>query len=362
VKSLEETVNQWRLETEALQPSPVLLARLEETLGSLAGRVPIPEPVPADHANDGRSVPPSKPGPAEHRRASWLRTPPVGPAILLAGCLIILGGVGLLRYRIAVHEGVYVKARPPEPTALTRKPITQSFGCGEDVTYQRCDMKVFDFEFVTATRSVVLLHFQSQNVSEGEVIVSVNGADMGRLPADSLNAADVSHEFVVPSDLLQRGHRNKFIFDNVRNPPASDTWRIWNLWVEVVPLPEESGEDLLREAHDAYLRGQRRAEHRDVGASNRYEAWLDFRRAWLLLESLPEPKPELYMLARTKMRDSQHELDMECQKQLMEVRGYYSHKDWSTARSALDVIEREFPHSDQACPLRAAELRAELAL
>ena len=30
----------------------------------------------------------------------------------------------------------------------------------------------------------------------------------------------------------------------------------------------------------------------------RYEAWREFRNAWLMLEAHPEPKPELYLLAR----------------------------------------------------------------
>ncbi|HEX4621033.1 MAG TPA: hypothetical protein VH208_05630, partial [Myxococcaceae bacterium] len=96
--------------------------------------------------------------------------------------------------------------------------------------------------------------------------------------------------------------------------------------------------------------------------SNRYEAWLDFRRAWLLLESHPNPKPELYMLSRTKMHDVQKELDNECQKILMEARQYYSHKDWPGTRATLDHVKDFFPNNDQACPLRAEQVREELSL
>lgn len=137
---------------------------------------------------------------------------------------------------------------------------------------------------------------------------------------------------------------------------------MWNLWVEIALLPEIPIHQLKREAEDAFSRGQQAFERRDVGANNRYEAWRQFRVAWLMLEGHPEPKPELYLLARDQMRRAQQELDRTCAKLILEAQRYYNQRDWNAARSTLDHMRDYFPNKDQPCYFKPDELRDEYGL
>ena len=119
----------------------------------------------------------------------------------------------------------------------------------------------------------------------------------------------------------------------------------------------------MRDATESYQRGQQNLERRDVGAQNRYEAWKNFRNCWLMLESLPEGKrPELYLLARDKVREAQDVLDRKCSQLLLEVVKFYNLKDWISARSTLDQVNAFFPANDQPCPWRAEQKRTEYGL
>lgn len=221
-------------------------------------------------------------------------------------------------------------------------------------------MKVFTFEYVAPLQAVVILHFQARDISQDEVAVTVNGTDVGKVPADTLNAAERSHELVVPPALLKKGDKNTVIFDSTQNPPGADPWRIWNVWVEISQLPELPPDQLLREANTTFQRGVLNFERRDIGAGNRYEAWKDFRTTWLMLESHPEPKPELYHLARTKMKEAQLELDRKCSQLMLTVETLFNQHQFDAARGELDHVRHYFPANDQPCPWRAEQKRAEL--
>jgi hypothetical protein len=284
----------------------------------------------------------------------------VRTAVIGAGGLFVAGLIGLAFYMVASDNGG--PKAGPEPHVLGRKPIEASFGLGDGVTYNRPDMKVFDFEFRSATDAVVLLHYQSRDISDGEVVVTVNGTDVGKVPADTLSSLEVSHELVIPPQALKKAQNNKIIFDNVHNPPGDDPWRIWNVWIEAIPLPQESPDDLKRDADLAYKRAEKRWEDKDIGAENRYEAWKEFRNAWLLLEAHPNPKPELYQLSKIKIRETQQELDRFCSQLMLEAEGDYNRKDWNAARATLDHVKDFFPANDQPCPLRAEQKRTEWGL
>jgi hypothetical protein len=297
----------------------------------------------------------------------WLKlfwidaTMPVRVAVSAGLAAMALGCVAALFYAV-LGDSTPKPVIAPEPNVLRRAPIEASFGLGDGVTYPRPDMKVFSFEFLSATRAVVILHFQAMDISEGEVVVTVNGADVGKVPPDSLDTADVSHEIVIPPQMLKKGQKNELIFDNVRNPPGTETWRIWNIWIEIVPLPEESVEDLMRDATSVYGAAELKMERRDVGAVNRYEAWKGFRDAWLKLESHPDPKPELYQMARTKMHEAQKELDAKCSQLMLETQSAFNHNDWKSAAGTLDHVKDFFPANDQPCLLRAEQLRYKMGL
>jgi len=267
--------------------------------------------------------------------------------------IAVLGGLAYL----ATHEPGRSAPAYPEPARLEGIPVEDSFGEGEGVTWRRTDMKMFAFEFTAPTRAVVILHFQARDISQGEVAISVNGAEVGSVPPDSLNASERTHEVIVPAGVLKKGEPNQLIFDNTRNPPEKDPWRVWNLWVETALLPEIPVEQLKREAQMSFDRGVLQFTRKDVGAANRYEAWKEFRNAWLNLEAHPEPRPELYRLSREKMKEAQQELDITCSKLMLEVEEYINQKDWVKARATLDYVKAYFPGNDQPCPFRAEAKR-----
>jgi len=249
-----------------------------------------------------------------------------------------------------------------EPTALTRTAIKESFGLGVGVTYPHPDAKAFDFEFRSLGRMVVVLHFQSRDISEGEVVVNVNGAHLGPVPADLIDVEGVFHQMVIRSDLLKNGEPNRISFKSTRNPLRADPWRIWNLWVETIALPQLPPDPLLHEASAIFRRAEQTFARREVAASNRYTAWKDFRSVWLTLEALPDPKPDLSSRAQDRMREAQRELDRLCANLMLQLQRSFVLKDGAAARDALDEIKNYFPGPDHPCPWKAEQRRAELKL
>ena len=247
-----------------------------------------------------------------------------------------------------------------EPTALTRTAIEESFGLGVGVTYPHPDAKAFDFEFRTPGRAVVVLHFQSRDISEGEVVVHVNGAHLGAVPGDLIDVEGVFHQMAIRSDLLKNGEPNRISFKSTRNPPRADPWRIWNLWVETIALPRLPPGPLLHEASAIFRRAEQTFARREVAASNRYTAWKDFRSVWLTLEALPDPKPELSSRAQDRMREAQRELDRLCANLMLQLQRSYVLKDGAAVRDALDEIKNYFPGPDHPCPWKAEQRRAQL--
>lgn len=293
----------------------------------------------------------------------WLEATDRTKKLLFAGAGILgLAFLGLIGWLI-VRAPSSGPSAGPEPDTLARKPIEASFGLGEGVTFNRPDMKVFEFEYLSPTDAVAIITYQALDISQGEVVVIANGQELAQVPADTLASRDRLLEVVVPAKVLKRGEKNQIIFDNTRNPPGHESWRIWNARVEPIPLPEGTPEQLVMNARKSFDRGVRNLEQLMVGASNGYEAWKNFRNAWLSLEGHPEPKPELYLLARDKMREAQLELDRTCSKLMLEVQTYYNQNNWDAARASLDHVADFFPNpNDQLCPRRAEQKRYELGL
>lgn len=291
----------------------------------------------------------------------WLDASDRTRKLIFAGAGVLgLALVGLVAFLI-LDDGPGPK-KVAEPDVLTRTPIEQSFGLGEGVDFERPDMKVFEFEYLSPTAAVAILTYQALNISQGEVAIIVNGQELATVPPDTLGSNDKLLEVYIPPSTLKRGEKNQVIFDNTRNPPGEDTWKIWNVRIDPVPLPEGTPEELLASAKASFERAVRNAERESIGASNLYEAWKDFRNAWLSLE-LVEPKPELYLLARDKMKETQAKLDRKCAQLMLEVETFYNQKNWDAARATLDHVKEYFPNeNDQLCPRKAEQKRYEYGL
>ncbi|WP_163996194.1 FHA domain-containing protein [Pyxidicoccus caerfyrddinensis] len=287
-------------------------------------------------------------------------TPAIRSGILGGGAAMVLGIFGLL-YWLVLSDGE-TQHKGEEPSVLNAQPIRDSFGLGPDVTWERADMKVFSWEYTAATKAVVILHYQAQGISKDEVVVSVNGVDVGKVPPDTLASQDRPLELMIPAPNLKKGEPNRIIFDNTKNPPGEEPWVIWNVWVERALLPDLLPEELAQKANESFKRGRKYFDTPDIGARNRYEAWKAFREAWLMLEAHPEPKPDLYFDAQERLKTAQQELDRTCAKLLLEVEGYYNQGNYKAASATLDHVKEYFPEYDQPCATRAENKRSEYGL
>lgn len=299
------------------------------------------------------------PGPIAKFKLFWIEASVgVRRGVIACSVLLALGGVAGA-YWYVINQDFTGGPSGTEPSELSNKAIGDSFGVGPGVTWQHSDSKTFTWEYTAATRAVVILHFQAQGISQGEVMVAVNGVDVGLVPADTLASRDRPLELMIPPNLLKKGEVNRIAFDNTKNPPAEDEWRVWNVRVEKALLPELPPDELVTKAKESYARGKLNAQRADVGARNRYEAWKSFREAWLLLEAHPDPKPDLYEEAQEQMREAQKELDRTCAKLLLETEGYYNQRNYKAARDTLDHIQEYFPEFDQPCRMHSENKRSE---
>jgi hypothetical protein len=340
----------------ARSPSPPALA-------PAAGASPVPAPQAAGlTAAERARIRRQSSGPVAQFKLFWMESRPgVRRGVVAGSLLVVFSVLGLVSW--LALSGQTQSSRGPEPEVLGSKMLKDSFGLGPGVTWEQSDAKAFRWEYTAATRAMAILHFQAQGISEGEVVVTVNGRDVGKVPADVANAQDRSLEVVVPAQFLKKGEPNLIVFDNTKNPPGDDPWRIWNLRLEKVLLPEIPPEQLMQEARVAYALGRRNMDTAMVGARNQYEAWKAFRKAWLLLEAHPEPRPDLYFEARERMKESQRELDRICAKLLLEVESYVHLKNWQAASATLNHVREYFPdETDQVCAWKAEVRRYELGL
>jgi hypothetical protein len=350
---VDDKLGTWRRVTEQAEPSPELLAAVLEAAPPPAARAPLSLQQPTAALTAAQRLRLLRSGPRA-RLALWWSELKLGLKVLAfaaAGLLVVAGATALLlpdEKRVALG---------PEPQALiANTPIEASFGLGEGVDYERADQKVFDFEFRSPVKLVAVLHFQARDISMNEVVVSVNGTPIDLVPADTVAVNERSNELVIPANVLVRNGLNKIAFDHTGNPPQRERWRVWNIWVEVFPLPELGRDELVRLAQEHLSRGQELWDRRVIGAENLYGAWRAFREAWLTLEALEGPHPLELTLAYDKMREAQLALDRKCSQLLLEAQSAYNQKQFEAARMTLEHVDEYFPRRDQPCPYRAEQL------
>ncbi|MGV3625418.1 MAG: FHA domain-containing protein [Archangium sp.] len=307
-------------------------------------------------------------------RARYLREGPIGRvklwwaeasqgariAVSIVTGIVLLGAIGGGVYAVMPHE---TKTRAKEPEVLTGNPVEASFGVG-DVMYERTDSKTFDFEVKSPVQVMVIVHYMSRDIaSNDEVNITVNGVEVGWLQADTLDSNEVGREKIIPANLVKRGEVNTITFDNVKNPPENDPWRIWNLWIEVAVLPERDEEGLKAVAEENFKRGVIEWEQRDIGASNRWDAYRNFREAWLALEAVPErDRPATYRLSQDRMNEAKRALDEKCKELLRKARSAYNFGKYDEARYELDHVNDFFPSRAHPCQYRSEVERQDMDL
>ena len=197
---------------------------------------------------------------------------------------------------------------------------------------------------------MVVLHYQASDISADEVMVTVNGSPQGSVPSDT--GIERELEQVLLSNHLKKGETNLVAFDNVRNPSSGkvETWRIFDLWIEITPVPDLPADELLRRANELSQKAREFYDLRDVGPENLFRAWRNYRQAWLTLVSLPEAdRPGLFRYARGEMDSLSRALDKRCRTLMLDAKRSLELRNPLKARQSLEEVARYFPTSEHRC-------------
>lgn len=278
----------------------------------------------------------------------WSELSGGGRFALFTVALCFVLGMGATLYVVFFSQDGQTGPTGPEPRSLGIQALPDSFGLGEGVTWPQPDMKSFDFEFVSPTRAVAILRFQTQGISQEEVSIAVNAVNVGWVPADTANAAEREVQQIIAPSVLKRNERNQVVFDNVRNPPGRDSWRIWNLRLEIIPVPELPPEELLETARGYVAKARAFYERKDIGAENLFLAWDNYRSAWITLEALDE-KPDLYHDVRFMLGQVAGDLDQKCGQLMLDFQRSIQFKQKKRANAVLAEVKRRFPTAAHRC-------------
>jgi pSer/pThr/pTyr-binding forkhead associated (FHA) protein len=302
----------------------------------------------AERARQRRELSKSASGKAQ---LIWQDLPrPAQLGLMGVGGLMVLGVLGFF-ISVMVQSGPQKKKEPGTLTPNSA-PIAESFGSGDGVYFnRRSDMKTFTFTTASPTQVVGVLHYQAKNISKDEVTISLNGTELGSIAPDNIDPESRELDVVLPAADIKAREDNTLIFDNVQNPPGSEDWQIWNVWLEIIPVPELSPDQADARAKDEIARAQKFYDNKGVGAESLFKSWKTYREAWLLLEATPNRNEALHQIARTRMREIRPELDAVCSRMLVEYKKIMNQRpqDLVKAKAQLQDIFRYFPTREHPC-------------
>jgi hypothetical protein len=277
--------------------------------------------------------------------------------ILALGVVGAVLGVGLIQ----VFRPPPTRELPPEPAVLSPTPITFSFGLG-DVDYEHSDFKELRFDVAAPTAAAVLVHYQAQDISPDEVSISVNGTEVGFVPAD-VGLPDRELEALLSQFAIKRNASNVVVFDNVKNPPGHERWRISHLWMELIPVPETGKEAALAGARAALERGATSEKQHESGDDMLFRAWRAYREGWLSLLALrDEERGPLFSELKRRCDSVRFALDTQCGTLMLDAKKQMELKNPDAAREILEGVPRFFPTKDHPCHALAEEKLAEYEL
>jgi hypothetical protein len=293
----------------------------------------------------------------------WLQLgKPARVAVSVVLSALVLGALGGLV--VLAYPTKAVKKLEPTELVPNYEPIPESFGLGDGVTFERSDLKALEFSFASSTKVVGVLHYQAKWISKGEVTIELNGTELGAVPADVIDTDSRELDVVLPSSLVKVGEKelNQLVFDNTANPPGKEDWKVWNLWVELIPIPEMAAADAAARAREDIEKASKYFEAKDIGAVNLFQAWKTYRDAWLLLEATPSRPEELLESARVRMKEIRDMLNRTCNTKLVVYKQVMQAKnpDYVRARWILEDISNYFPTREHPCHNTSRRLLMEL--
>lgn len=330
-------------------PSPKSLQRRGSSAPVRAGRgAPGDEPVAISAAERARAR--RELGKSNTGRVMLLWSDLPLPGKIAVG---VFGGGAIIAALVLAVMAIMPKRVERKIETITLSPngqaVPESYGLGDDVDFEQPDMKSFDFSFASPTAIVGVLHYQARDCSKEEVSIALNSVQLSFVPPDTVEVAQRQLEIVLPSNQLKIDDPNEIVFDNIQNPPGEDSWRIWNVWVEVIPIPQMSAEEAGRRAKEDLERAARMYDLRTVGAMNLFRSWKQYRDAWLLLEATPDRPPELLEIARARMREIRPELDRKCSGMLVDYQKEMNQR-YPNVKVAREVLQNIPSHFEKEHP------------
>ena len=244
--------------------------------------------------NEAREIAPrSGPGSVSRLRVRLLALPVRTRAIGLAGMALILCGLAALALRAG--DGT----RCPSVVALDDAARSYSFGHAD--AQVECGRSV-QFGFTAAASRRVLLHYQASGAIEGRNLeIRLNGKHLAWARSGN---GDEEQVLLLPDRSLRTDAGNIIAFAQTDGDGA---WVVAKVRAEVLAVAPGDG----RAAREAYERGRRKLDERQVAPRNLYDAWKSFTIARRFLEGL-DPKPPLYVEVAELIKDTERDLDKEC--------------------------------------------------
>ncbi len=329
-----------------------LPAKRNNALASMTTQPPSSEPVELSAADRLRKRRDQQKSAVGRIAMQWADLPKAARfAFAAVGGLMVLGTLGFVVMQV-IPKDTGPKRVEPTDLIVNAAGLKDSFGLGEEATWQRADMKLFNFTLASPTQVVAVLHYGARDISKEEVTVTVNGAEVGFVPPDTLDAnRDI--ELVLPPNIVKPREGNQLVFDSTRNPPGNESWRVFNIWIEIIPIPELSAEETARLAKDNIISADRLFETRSIGPENLFKAWKVYREAWLLMESMPDKSAvnEMNTYARSRMRELRPMLDQKCNGLMVEVQKQLNSRPAKVkeAIQTLKDVERYYPTREHPC-------------
>ncbi|MGI5865292.1 MAG: FHA domain-containing protein [Myxococcales bacterium] len=241
-----------------------------------------------------------------------------------------------------VSKTVFPLAEPQEEKVF-------GFGDHLGVTVPTRNELHFEFEHSDTIPIVYYISFESQGVErQDEVDITLNGVLIGKV-APGLGDYSKEQRIKLPRKHLKSGIPNEIVFDNSFNPPGNEPWAISKVRLKMVPLPGCNPEgECEREAKKHYDLAIVLWEQRKIAARNAFDAWEHLHKSLLFLEAV-EPKPGLYNIVQTKLRDAERELDGNCAKILLNAKKFEELGQWERALKEYKDGLQWFPGEDHSC-------------
>ncbi len=285
----------------------------------------------------------------------WTSLPTRTQAVVTGVCALIATVLIIGLFQVFRGEATVELPAEPDRLRVSSEPVRHSFGLGDGVDYPRPDAKVFTFDFITPTDAALLIHYQAQEIDRDEVALIVNRADVGFVPPD-IGVPDREIETLIPQGVLKRGEKNTLVFDNVRNPPGKERWRVGDIWLELLPVPPASNAEAIRRARDLAKQAGQLYAQRDIGSENVFRAWKAYRLSWQILLVVPEEqRTTLFEQTRRKADELGQELDRQCGALMLEAKKQMELKNPERAKEILLEVAQYFPTNEHRCHALANE-------